>query len=103
MDLQEEAGEDADLGAGPHGKTYYVLSPTIVFETLEDVLGGADPAGSLATGAVIFALEQVQDDAGRQVVLFAHGDSTLWAATVDAWGADTMVPMKVVSIEFPVK
>ena len=27
---------------------------------------------------------QVEDDAGRHAVLFAHGDSTFWASTVDA-------------------
>ena len=27
---------------------------------------------------------QVEEDARRRLVLFAHGDSTFWAATVDA-------------------
>ena len=57
--LQANAGADVDLGSEPEGITYYVLSPTTVFETLEDVLGGAEAAGSLAAGGVLFALEQV--------------------------------------------
>jgi hypothetical protein len=50
---------EADLGADSEGSMYYVLISTTVFETLGNVLGGADPAGSLEAGAVLFALEEV--------------------------------------------
>ena len=50
---------EADLGADSDDSMYYVLISTTVFETLENALAGADPAGALEAGAVLFALEEV--------------------------------------------
>jgi hypothetical protein len=44
---------------------------------------------------------QVEDDAGRRLVLFAHGDSTFWAATVDA--VRSLYDFEVLSTRLPEK
>ena len=73
------------------------MAPTPCYDSLEGLLAGAAPAGSLGAGAAVFALEQVRD-AGRSLACSSSTAAATATATATATTSATTTTTRIVIV-----